>query len=115
MALVAVLLPPVLLGALLALGWYEELMLGPPRRRGRHLRLVPDPVEEPAPAAPAEAAPPGGTPPEQDGHPTGVPRGGLGSGQRTVPGSTRIASPGVVRKPGIWMSWVRASMEWNLA
>ncbi|MGX1708000.1 hypothetical protein ACWIFI_01590 [Streptomyces albidoflavus] len=56
MALVAVLLPPVLLGALLALGWYEELMLGPPRHRGRHLRLVPDPVDEPAPAA-AEAAP----------------------------------------------------------
>ncbi|MYW60171.1 MULTISPECIES: hypothetical protein [unclassified Streptomyces] len=57
MALVAVLLPPVLLGALLALGWYEELMLGPPRRRGRHLRVVPDPVDEPAPAAAAEAAP----------------------------------------------------------
>ncbi|MBL0779535.1 MULTISPECIES: hypothetical protein [Streptomyces] len=57
MALVAVLLPLVLLGALLALGWYEELMLGPPRRRVRHLRLVPDPVDEPAQAAPAEAAP----------------------------------------------------------
>ncbi len=57
MALVAVLLPPILLGALLALGWYEELMLGPPRRRGRHLRLVPDPVEEPRRTSPAEAAP----------------------------------------------------------
>ncbi|MBT3160211.1 hypothetical protein KQH42_29245 [Streptomyces sp. CHA1] len=56
MALVAVLLPPLLLGALLALGWYEELMLGPPRRRARHLRLVPDPVDESGPAAPAEAA-----------------------------------------------------------
>ncbi len=56
-ALVAVLLPLVLLGALLALGWYEELMLGPPRRRVRHLRLVPDAVDEPAQAAPAEAAP----------------------------------------------------------
>ncbi|MFI0211792.1 hypothetical protein ACH4OV_24370 [Streptomyces diastaticus] len=57
MALVAVLLPLLLLGALLALGWHEELMLGPPRRRARHLRLVPDPGEEPAPPSPAEAAP----------------------------------------------------------
>ncbi|MFD4985381.1 hypothetical protein [Streptomyces sp. NPDC058374] len=57
MALVAVLLPLLLLGGLLALGWYEDLMLGPPRRRKRHLRLVPDPVEEASPAASGEAAP----------------------------------------------------------
>lgn len=58
MALVAVLLPPLLLGALLVLGWYEDLMLGPPRRK-RHLRLVPAPVEEPAPAAASGEAAPG--------------------------------------------------------
>lgn len=62
MAVAALVIPPLLLCALLALGRYEERMLGAPaadgeaaparrKRRGRHLRAVPD--------SPAEVPPPG--------------------------------------------------------
>ncbi|MFD9486448.1 hypothetical protein [Streptomyces sp. NPDC059991] len=44
MVIVAVLIPPLMLGALLALARYEERMFGDPgavRKRGRHLHAVP--------------------------------------------------------------------------
>ncbi|WP_406345872.1 hypothetical protein [Streptomyces sp. NBC_00648] len=65
MVIVALLIPPLMLGALLALARYEERMFGEPeavRKRGRHLHAVPKggtkapplrpvPHTEPGPAA----------------------------------------------------------------
>ncbi|MFC9685135.1 hypothetical protein [Streptomyces sp. NPDC056948] len=59
MAMLAVLIPPLMLGVVLVLGRYEELLL-PPENAGRR-----EPAGVPVPPAPAAAAPspaPAGTP-----------------------------------------------------